>query len=63
MDWFLYDNGLYHERVNKEVGIQKPFFDYYFINVGYYFKVSRLLSKLLFLPKLSPGALATRFFI
>ena len=34
-------------RVNKEVGIQKPFFDYYFINVGYDFKVSCLLSKLL----------------
>ena len=50
-------------RVNKEVGIQKPFFDYYFVNVGYYFKVSCLLSNLLFLPKLSPGALATRFFI
>ena len=26
MDWFLYDNGLRHERVNSSLGILKTYF-------------------------------------
>ena len=42
MDWFLYDNGLRHERVNRE----KPMFEPLFKTLFKYLKISKAIVTL-----------------